>query len=705
MEGEISALSALRDLQQTLQDAPSPTAATEQVEAFLGEHLAADVAVMQAGELSAVETMAGGREVRLPLDGRGVHLFLERSRPFQKREIICAELATSFLINAFPFSGISLQTQEQSSTSPDVAVEQTQRHTRLQRRIEELSAFHEIVLQLNSPLELEVVLRNITEAALRLIDASNLHIYLWDEEKDEFTFCSALWRDGRRNPAVASPRKDGLTATVVHTGEAVVIDDAGDHPLYQGPESSKWGVKAIAGFPLQRSGRVIGAFTVTYLEPHTFAPDELFLMNLLADQAAVAVENARLFSDAQQRLRGMSALVDMAKQVTGNLKVELVMQTTVQILQKLLGARASTIALLSEDESELVVEAAAGIKPEYHRVRIKLGEGVSGRAVNERRVIYIRDTYREPDFMFFDDVLRSLLVAPLITRNEVIGTLTVDSDQPEAFSASDTQLMTIAAAQVSVAIANARLFEELEERATELAEAYEELKESDRLKDELVQNVSHELRTPLTFIRGYVDLLLEGEMGELAQDQVRALHIVSDKTDEVTRLVNDIMALQGITEANLMRQQFSMAELLQSAVACHELSADEEDVTLVFEPPAKMGNVEADRGRINQVLDNLIGNALKFSPHGGKIQLRMVERQEDVLVVVSDEGIGVPEEKVERIFDRFYQIDGSARRRFGGAGIGLAIVKRIIDAHNGDIWVKSKVGEGSSFYFTLPKDS
>lgn len=624
--------------------------------------------------------------------------------PLVHGERSCGVLLLGRRDTAEPFSERDMRLARNLGGQAAAAIEHAHLYTRAQRRIDELSTFHQIVLQLNTPLELEVVLQNITEAALRLIEANNLHIFLWDEESDEFTFCSALWRDGSRAPAVDAPRKDGLTATVVHSGEAIIIDNANNHPLYQGGEASEWGVQAIAGFPLRHGGRVIGAFTVTYVEPHVFTSEERLLMNLLADQAAVAVENARLFTDAQQRLRSMSALVEMAKQVTGNLKVELVLQTTVQTLQKLLRARASTIALLSDDEKELIVEAAAGIKPQYHRVRIKLGEGVSGRAVKERRMIYIRDTYREPDFLFFDDVLRSLLVVPLITRNKVIGTLTVDSDRSEAFSDSDRQLLMIAAAQVSVAIANARLFEALEERAAELALAYEELKENDRLKDELVQNVSHELRTPLTFIRGYVDLLIEGEMGDLSEEQTRALQIVSDKTYEVTRLVEDIMSLQRIDSANLMRQRFSMEALLETAVDCHKLSASKRGLGLVLRNPATKGVVEADRGRINQVLDNLIGNAIKFSPDGGTIELRMVERQDDVLIVVTDEGIGMPEEKVNRIFDRFYQIDGSSRRRFGGAGIGLAIVKRIIDAHHGDIWVKSGDGAGSSFYFTIPKE-
>jgi signal transduction histidine kinase len=294
------------------------------------------------------------------------------------------------------------------------------------------------------------------------------------------------------------------------------------------------------------------------------------------------------------------------------------------------------------------------------------------------------------------------LVVPLINRNKVIGTLTVDSDRPDAFSESDIQLMTIAAAQVSVAIANARLFETLEERAAELAVAYEELKENDRLKDELVQNVSHELRTPLTFVRGYVDLLLEGAMGTISPEQENALQIIARKSSEITRLVEDIMSLQRIDRSNLVREQFYMSDFLQSVVELHRMSARERGLNLLFELSGEGGIVEADKGRITQVLDNLIGNAMKFSPDGGTITVKMVRRPEDVMVSISDEGIGIPEAKLIRVFERFYQVDGSSRRRFGGTGIGLALVKRIVEAHDGEIWVESKESHGSSFFFTLP---
>jgi signal transduction histidine kinase len=360
--------------------------------------------------------------------------------------------------------------------------------------------------------------------------------------------------------------------------------------------------------------------------------------------------------------------------------------------------------MLSEDKQELVVAAAAGINPEIMgKARMKLGEGISGEVVQNRKLVYIRDAHKEPDFLFFSDVVRSLLAVPLVIRDEVIGTLTVDSDQPNAFSESDIQLMTIAAAQASVAIANAGLFEEVEDRAAELAAAYEELKESDRLKDELVQNVSHELRTPLTFVKGYVDLLMDGEMGLLTPQQSETLEIVSTKADEITRLIEDIITLQRIDAGNLQLEAISLSDFLKTAVASHQIVADSKGLNIAYHKPPTQALVTIDKDRVSQVVDNLIGNAMKFSPDGGTISVIVEEREKDVLVTIADEGIGVPEDKQLKIFERFYQVDGSSRRRFGGTGIGLAIVKRIIDAHQGEIWVESEVNHGSTFYFTLPR--
>ncbi len=626
--------------------------------------------------------------------------------PLVRQEEVLGILALGEILEPRSYGRRELRLAQNLAGQAAVAIEHAHLFSQAQRRIEELSTFHDIVLQLNTPLQLKNVLDEITRAALKLLPATNSHIFLYDEATEQFTFGSALWQDGRREPAVKSlrPSGKGITATIVKQAKPVVINDAPNHPFYQSKKARQWHISAIAGFPLRYGEQVIGAFTIAFKQPHTFSRDELLLLNLLAEQAAVAVRNAELFADSQRRLQDMSALVDMAKQVTGNLKLQDVLQTTVQILRGLMKARASTITMLSDRGDELVVKAAVGVDAAYMNARMKLEDTVSGQVVRSSDLIYIRDTHSDPAFLFFDKRVRSLLVVPLIVRDEAIGTLTIDSDQPNAFSESDMQLMTIAAAQVAVALQNARLFEKLEARAEELALAYEEIKESDRLKDELVQNVSHELRTPLTFVKGYVDLLMDGGLGLLTAEQQEYLQIVSDKTDEITRIIEDIITLQRIDAGNLMLEPVAMAELLQTAVINHRLVANDRGLSIVADIPAgTAGMVMIDKSRMNQVLDNLIGNAMKFSPDGGVVTIAMKEQEDRVSVIISDEGIGMPKEKYKRIFERFYQIDGSTRRRFGGTGIGLAIVKRIIDAHNGEIWVESKVDEGSSFTFVLPK--
>jgi signal transduction histidine kinase len=416
-----------------------------------------------------------------------------------------------------------------------------------------------------------------------------------------------------------------------------------------------------------------------------------------------AVQPSSLYAAMQRRLQYLAALVNMAKQITADLQLDSVMNTTVQILQQLFNARACTIALLTPDGEELIVEAAAGINPEWlHKARMRLGEGVSGRAVLEQRLIYVANTQTEPNFLFFDPSLRSLLAVPLIHRDQPLGALTLDSDQPEAFDDGVMQLMMVAAAQVSTAIANARLYAESEERAAKLSLAYEELKESERLKDEMVQNVSHELRTPLTFIKGYADLLLDGTIGTTTAEQQEVLQVISSNAGDVIRLISDIMALQRIDSSNLILESFSLRHLLLDAIAHHSLTANRHDLRLVYEGPETPAIIFADRGRINQVLNNLIVNAIKFSPHGGVIRLQLVEGEEVIQFSVIDQGVGIPVDKLELIFERFFQVDGSARRQFGGVGLGLAIVKRIVDAHHGRVWVESKLEQGSAFHVALP---
>jgi signal transduction histidine kinase len=257
--------------------------------------------------------------------------------------------------------------------------------------------------------------------------------------------------------------------------------------------------------------------------------------------------------------------------------------------------------------------------------------------------------------------------------------------------------------QVAVAIQNARLYEMAQERAHQLTAAYEELRALDRMKDEFVQTVSHELRTPLTYVKGYVELLLEGTLGDLNAEQMNALGIVTRSTESVVRLVNDIISLTRAVSIELVLQPLDLGQIALGAVEAARAVTDEAGIELKLETPEGLPPITGDLQRLGQVFDNLIGNAIKFSPNGGKIWVRLQAEDASVRAEVIDQGIGMAMDQLDRVWERFYQVDGTTTRRFGGTGLGLAIVKRLVEAHHGQVGVSSEPGLGSTFYFTIPR--
>ena len=284
----------------------------------------------------------------------------------------------------------------------------------------------------------------------------------------------------------------------------------------------------------------------------------------------------------------------------------------------------------------------------------------------------------------------------------MVGVLSAMSYIPSEFTKEELSLLQAIANQVGAAVENAQLFREIKEHAASLEAAYAQLKRADQLKEELIQNVSHELRTPLTFIKGYVQLILTGEMGPLSPRQRKSLGVVERKTDHLARLVNDFVTLETVSPQTLHLEEICLKKLANTALDICRPAALSANVDLRAEFPDEPCLVLADSSRVSQVFDNLLSNALKFSPEGGMVTVHLERAGDWVRVEVIDTGIGIAPDKHDSVFERFYQVDGSARRRFGGAGLGLAIVKRIVEAHGGEVGVESDLGVGSTFYFTLP---
>ncbi len=597
------------------------------------------------------------------------------------------------------FSADELRVLGLLASQTAAAVTNARLYEEIRHRLEEITVLHEVSLAATSTLALEEIADRVVAVVQQSLGFERLDLLLVNETRGVL---ESVGRDAKAGKELLElPVGQGLAGWVAERGVVLRTGDVSKDSRYV---KNIPGVHSALIVPLVVGDRVIGVVYAASSHSDAFSAEDERLMTTVARQLAVAIENARLYQETEQRLTEVSALYQLARQVNTTLNVQERLDSIVHSLKRTMDCRACSIALLETVNNVLEIRAAVGIDGRWVRdFRLQLGEGVAGRVALEGVPMHVPDVLEVEEFVFFDPSIRSLLTVPLIVQQRVIGTLTVDSDRPYAFSEADERLLTIAAAQAAISIENARLYTSLEQRAKNLVEVCAQLQEADRLKDEMVQNVSHELRTPLTFVKGYVELLLAGEAGPLTEEQKEHLRVVIEKTDVVTRLVSDIMFLQQAGRLPGKKSPVSLVELTRRALRGCAATVKKAGLTIVENLPDDLPPVAGDEGRLLQVLDNLLGNAIKFSPEGGKIGVTVEDAGSMVHVSVSDEGIGIAKDQQERIFERFYQVDGSARRRFGGTGLGLTIAKRIVEAHEGQIWVESEPGEGSAFYFAIPK--
>ena len=270
--------------------------------------------------------------------------------------------------------------------------------------------------------------------------------------------------------------------------------------------------------------------------------------------------------------------------------------------------------------------------------------------------------------------------------------------------AVNQQILELHAALTS---SNRQLEQRVEERTAELRRALERLSELNQLKANLISNVSHELRTPLAHIKGYTELMAEGQLGVLNDDQSNALAVVRRATERLGRLIEDLIEFSSASRTGLALNltPVVLPELLAAAIDSSREKAGKAGVELALEAAESLPRPLADRERLGWVVHQLLDNSIKFTPAGGRVTVRAAPESRAVLVEVSDTGIGIPRERIREVFEPFHQLDGSPTRRYGGTGLGLALVRLILDAHGAPLNMDSRVGEGTRITFTLPVEA
>jgi signal transduction histidine kinase len=403
----------------------------------------------------------------------------------------------------------------------------------------------------------------------------------------------------------------------------------------------------------------------------------------------------------------LSAFYDTIKVLNSSLDLTETLNQVMDSLIELTGAERSCLMLLDR-EGNLEIQAARHFDQDHlDAADLHLSHTVVQDAIAGGEPVLTTNAQLDPRFSAQESVvgyrLRSIVCVPLRVRERVIiGALYLDNRMKDGvFSQSDLSMLTAFASQAAVAIENARLYEEVYRHADELTATVIKLRELDRLKSEFIQNVSHELRTPLAVIQGYTTLLEAGEFGELQPEQREPVTTINRRVEMLREMVEDITLILG-AETNLPPPEPVMVDkLISAAVQDLRIAIEHAELTLCTDVPPDLPPVNGSPVYLRRVIDNLLSNAIKFTPAGGTIDLKVRQEDNRVVLEVIDTGIGISPDHQERVFDRFYQVDGSTSRRYSGMGLGLALVKEVIEAHGGTVDVESEPGKGSIFTVTL----
>lgn len=402
--------------------------------------------------------------------------------------------------------------------------------------------------------------------------------------------------------------------------------------------------------------------------------------------------------ELQRKFDALNRMVQISLVMNSTLKLDLLLNYIMNAATEITDAERASILLMDRNTNQLQFKAATG--PEIKELLdtvVPLEGSIAGTIVSENRAIIIDDAAHDPrhfNIVFKESEFqtRAILGVPMRIRDQLIGVLEVLNKQHGRFNDEDVRHITILASQAADAIDKAQLIEELRQ-------ANEELEQLNKLKNDFIAIASHELRTPLGLILGYASFLkeeAEGEMGEHIQ-------AVLNSAQHLRGLIEDMTNLAWLDRAELNKQPISINTILGAAYADVIAMADGKEQVLLLEAPERLIEVNVDPHQIESALTNVLNNAVKFTPPRGVIVLSAIAQPKEVWIRVQDNGIGLPPNQLERIFDQFYQVEDPMTRRYGGLGLGLTIARKIVERHGGRIWAESAgPGLGSTFTIALP---
>jgi signal transduction histidine kinase len=597
-----------------------------------------------------------------------------------------------------------------------------QRTTDLTESLEQQTATSEVLRVISSsPGDLQPVFESVLANATRLCEAT-FGILTLHEGGRRFRIVAmhnapAAFADiRRREPVIELGPETPLVRAATTKAAIQVADFAEEVGGYKLRDSSivlrdLGGARTLLTVPMLKENEAIGALSIYRQEVRPFTDKQIALLTSFASQAVIAIENARLLSELHQRtdelgrsVGELRALGEVSQAVNSTIDLETVLSTIVAKAVQLSGTEAGAIYVFDDLQREFHLRATYGMDEELidalARQHIGLDEPNITPALAQGEPIQVPDV-REGVPSAINEVIlragfRALLVAPLLRGEEVIGLLVVRRRTPGAFAQNTVELMKTFAAQSVLAIQNARLFHEIEDKGRQLEVA-------SRHKSQFLANMSHELRTPLNAILGYTELILDSIYGEAPEKMRGVVERVQTNGKHLLGLINDVLDMSKIEagQVTLSLSDYSLSDLVQGVYVAVEPLAAKKNLALKTKIAPSLPAGHGDERRLSQVLLNLVGNAIKFTDKG-EVAIEASLADGSFRVAVRDSGPGIAAADQAKIFEEFQQVDNTLTRQKGGAGLGLAISKRIVEMHGGRILVDSELGKGATFTIWLP---
>jgi GAF domain-containing protein len=592
-----------------------------------------------------------------------------------------------------------------------IAIENVRLFNETKEALEQQTAISEVLRVISSsPTDVKPVLEAVAARATRICEANDARIFLVNGAVLRH---AAGFGDLPITVDVIPMNRGSATGRAVIDGSPVHIQDINAESRDEFPvgkdNAARTGWSTVLAVPLMREQRALGAIVLRRMEVRPFSEKQIALLQTFADQAAIAIENVRLFNETKEALDQQTSTAEVLKTISrSTFDLDAVLQTLLDNATRLSGAACAAMWRSDADGNYLptLTFNYTPDAPFIAQVRerpIRPGrDSIVGRVLLERTPIHVPDVLADPEYRRQDLAgaggFRTVLVVPMLRDGEAIGVISLTKG-PEVnpFTDKQMELVTTFADQAVIAIENVRLFKEIEEKSAQLEVANQH-------KSDFLANMSHELRTPLNAIIGFSEALMERMFGELNDKQSDYLKDIHESGKHLLSLINDILDLSKI-EAGRMELElgsFDLPSALSNAMTLIRERAQRHAIELGLEVDPRLGQFQADERKFKQIMLNLLSNAVKFTPDGGRVDVCVKKDTDKIEIAVRDTGIGIAPEDQAAVFEEFKQVGKDSTRRAEGTGLGLALTKRFVELHGGAIRLESVPGKGSTFSFTLP---